>query len=483
MIMLQHMHVVQAAQSVTTRYSTNYRFYDRSTGKESLLEETVRKDLSAVNSIQQHLQLNPGQTEVRSGIRIPAVQPLAYMSDKYQSYIPQEKLHSIDAVLERVDDQAASAKARTSLHDRYDAAQSDLWLPLMALGISNDHPHTCFLPTITWKSKRDRTSDTGGMTQELRLHKYFEQTVKNCMASGATIGFAPLIVAHPKMIHAQILIIDTKQKTLERFDPNGIAPYGLEQQDTVGQGNLDAQLIKIGREWGLRLIPQSAPPIQLIESAVQGFSPGYCETWIFWYLELRLLNRDIDLLTLHRQMVQILEDSGTRVVQDYINAKLTRFEPFLAKRPAYIQPEIHTNFLHIEEKREQYTAVVFDVLLHKADKVTRTNPAWVEVEEAEKQLAVQTQNIVSYWTNLSNQTLPAGRFDTASKKFAAYQLRGLQGGRLSKKRKKASGSRKKRSKISLAAARRKRSKKSLTSARRKRASSKRRRSSAGNRYN
>lgn len=113
------------------------------------------------------------------------------------------------------------------------------------------------------------------------------------------VMFKLTLIPGPGTTHANIIIYDKKNNTLERFEPYGIIPY-------VQSSKLDEFLIEkfnkiIGSEFkfygpkelykgvGLQLI--SGDALQYMKNL--GDPGGFCLAWTFWYLEMRLQNPDI----------------------------------------------------------------------------------------------------------------------------------------------------------------------------------------------
>lgn len=133
------------------------------------------------------------------------------------------------------------------------------------------------------------------------------------------------LVASPQSTHANILIIDKKNRIVDRFEPYGTVPY-LENE------KLDDLLKK-------RLIPflehelhdkveYLGPKESLGGRSFQvlsndsslkvknlGDPNGYCLAWTYWYLEMRVANPDIHPKKLIKKAIKKIVESYDQTVQ------------------------------------------------------------------------------------------------------------------------------------------------------------------------
>jgi hypothetical protein len=119
-------------------------------------------------------------------------------------------------------------------------------------------------------------------------------------------------------LHANILIYDLKNKTVERFEPYG----NIADTNTMIDNVLEEELT-----WntGLRYIrPEEYLPFasfQMIsdennaEYQKAGDFGGFCLAWCIWYLENRLMNPDIDQISLVKKLINKLGSLDIKFIE------------------------------------------------------------------------------------------------------------------------------------------------------------------------
>lgn len=119
---------------------------------------------------------------------------------------------------------------------------------------------------------------------------------KNIKKSG--IIYVKISIVLTNIRHANLLIIDTDKKTVERFEPYGEIYYeSILKLDTVLKKEICDKLENYNY-----VITQSYPGFQsksdeLNEMCIAYGDPeGYCLAWCYLYLELRLLYNNIDVI-------------------------------------------------------------------------------------------------------------------------------------------------------------------------------------------
>jgi hypothetical protein len=93
-----------------------------------------------------------------------------------------------------------------------------------------------------------------------------------------------------KSSHVNVIIIDTKKHTMERFEPFGSKTFTKTENTTIN--NMLSDLIKyqVGDEYTY-VPPSKISPFKGVQSKADAFC-GMCVTWALMYLHLRLLNPD-----------------------------------------------------------------------------------------------------------------------------------------------------------------------------------------------
>jgi len=126
--------------------------------------------------------------------------------------------------------------------------------------------------------------------------------------------------------HANIIIFDKKNGILERFEPHGNIPFLeikkldkiiLEKLGPIFQKYLDKKKQKL--EFITPFDYESGIGIQTVSNEYEmhvkklGDPGGFCLAWVYWYLEMRLKNRDVH----PKKMI-------TQVYEEIINKNLER---------------------------------------------------------------------------------------------------------------------------------------------------------------
>lgn len=129
--------------------------------------------------------------------------------------------------------------------------------------------------------------------------------------------------------HSNLIVIDKKNKTFERFEPNGgntaVDPFWFDSQQ------LNHHLELLFREQlrdGFRMIPPTdvCPSIGIQslqadeEITTVNKLGGFCAMWSLWYLELRISNPDIpskELLTQAIEEIKKEDDDFTKFIVNY----------------------------------------------------------------------------------------------------------------------------------------------------------------------
>lgn len=127
---------------------------------------------------------------------------------------------------------------------------------------------------------------------EVRNSRSFEILMNRCEQSGARYTVSFLIMSDYKKAHANIVIIDRKMKTIERYEPNGYlsdrVSLGRTRRNLLGDisEKADDVLHELSRKLGYKYEPPMyfCPKygIQQIELHFEK-TVGYCVTWSILY--------------------------------------------------------------------------------------------------------------------------------------------------------------------------------------------------------
>ena len=138
----------------------------------------------------------------------------------------------------------------------------------------------------------------------------FNKEIKKCMNK----RFVPLSlqIIIPKVgTHANIIIFDTKLKTVELFEPHG-ARDNMSELESVTRGYYKVarkiyKYIRINFPQYKYIPPNKYEPNQGLQARIDAFS-GLCVSWSILYLHYRILNPDVN----------------PKILIDHINSYMTR---------------------------------------------------------------------------------------------------------------------------------------------------------------
>jgi hypothetical protein len=155
--------------------------------------------------------------------------------------------------------------------------------------------------------------------------------------------------------HANILLYDFKNLTVERFEP-----YGDNGIDEIIDEYLEEELT-----WntGLKYLrPKdflTKPGYQLIsnessENLKAGDFGGFCLGWCLWYIEHRMKNHNIDPKSLNKKTIEKmlhLQDSLTEYIRNYSN-KLFDYKFKIIKNISIPERNISNLYLSLEDENK-----------------------------------------------------------------------------------------------------------------------------------
>ncbi|CAH6421517.1 Ankyrin repeat protein [uncultured virus] len=167
---------------------------------------------------------------------------------------------------------------------------------------------------ILWKS-----SSVNFIHKEIEFHSLKCLNSKNIRF----ILYKLTLITSKKGIHANILIFDKKNGILERFEPYGVVPYlEVEELDMFLEKKFRKIFLKFLKKNQLNFVYYSPKKyknlisFQLLSNDTNIFGKkigdpsGYCLAWTFWYIEMRLLNDDLDPKDLVNKLIEHILDSN-----------------------------------------------------------------------------------------------------------------------------------------------------------------------------
>lgn len=152
-------------------------------------------------------------------------------------------------------------------------------------------------------------------SRHLIIYKNLNDILKKCknryliipltLADGNIYEYTQLI-RNDKDNHMNILIFDTLNKTVERFDPHGVTKYGRRSPDFITNEAVDKYLkdyfYNHVNEYIYKDVSYTCP--YLGPQLKADIRQGYCVTWSVMYTFLRLMNPDTPPGTINRMLIK-----------------------------------------------------------------------------------------------------------------------------------------------------------------------------------
>lgn len=156
---------------------------------------------------------------------------------------------------------------------------------------------------------------------DIKLKRYWiptkaKKAIKHCMNSGKIrFIYCSLIIITDinKLSHANMIVIDLKKKTLERFEPYGWTLYYMK---SVNEFMKHIFLQKLGIKEFKYLAPENISEKVGIQTLADSYG-GMCVTISMLYLHMRILNPDIRQKQLIKLMVSVPKEKLKKVILRY----------------------------------------------------------------------------------------------------------------------------------------------------------------------
>jgi hypothetical protein len=175
-----------------------------------------------------------------------------------------------------------------------------------------------------------------------------ESGIKNIINKELIFIFIHKIFSNTQIGHANLLLIDKKNNSIERYEP-----YGFSIDDGKLDEILKNRIIKIMLNLTKMKYKYLAPKdyqqlydSQSIESNFDKYQNeigGFCQAWTFWYLEHKLLNFDIDSKTLLIKLKnKLLQENKS--ISDHIRSYADKLDKYMNK--IYIKHKVKRNDIY-----------------------------------------------------------------------------------------------------------------------------------------
>lgn len=191
--------------------------------------------------------------------------------------------------------------------------------------------------------------------QKIFFPSFFDEEIKKKMETSTYI-IIPIGIEISIGSHANILFLDVKKKTLERFEPNGSNyPLNLNYNPSLLDSLIESKFKLFDKD--LKYIsPVNYLPnigfqmLEILETEKCkkiGDANGFCGVWCIWWVYQRLLNRDINLYLLPAQLIKIikLENLSFKSIIRNFSKKITNLrDVYLSKYHLDINDWIVSNY-------------------------------------------------------------------------------------------------------------------------------------------
>jgi len=257
-----------------------------------------------------------------------------------------------------INDKYINDKMNLSNNNLY-KEDTDLIIPNI-IGVYMDYFYEMIPYLILWKNKYVN-----------HVHKDLSFHIKKCFDS-KKIEYIMLklsIIITSNSTHANIIIIDKKRLTVERFEPYGIVPqFNSDDLDDFIKSNLLPVCLKYYKKDFTYLTPSELNNnvgFQAISNdgssmvKKMGDPLGYCLAWTLWYLELRVENKNISSDELIKKSLSDIinknkrEKDNNRIMIDFIRdytIKLDRMKNDFMKESGIKRKDIYNISLSDEDK-------------------------------------------------------------------------------------------------------------------------------------
>jgi ankyrin repeat protein len=152
--------------------------------------------------------------------------------------------------------------------------------------------------------------------QKIILPTNFDSILKNKMSKNYDFIIIPLGIDTPVGSHANMIIIDTLNKTVERFEPNGSEePRGIKYNETLLDDILSNKFKLILEDYKY-MKPKDFLPVvgfQLLEVSEKskctkiGDPNGFCAVWCVWWTFMRIKHKKIKQKELALELIRIIK--------------------------------------------------------------------------------------------------------------------------------------------------------------------------------
>ena len=288
--------------------------------------------------------------------------------------------------------------ARAKVHDvretekaYRDMQGNEIWQFFNTFTISVDHPEVCVLSPTLWLPGQNTTTIPYMMTRDLK--RCNEDPRKTIFISPITLRSS--VKDKGDTAHANIAIFNKTQSTLELFDPNGLTAYDENMKGSYHLKSLTSILGTVAKNSGYGRLAQTGVPVQLIEMFDRTLQiNGFCESWVFWYTRVRLLNSHLTQDDLEVKILRYVKRHGVRGILEFIQANLERAESILSYSPT-------EKTLALQSLPKDNALIMFFKLFKNIREELKNVQNYTIPSTGEKEL--MTKEYARYWKNVGRK--------------------------------------------------------------------------------
>ena len=205
-----------------------------------------------------------------------------------------------------------------------------------------------------------------------KKHYYISDNLKDCILNvkDKEIIFMYLAIYYDDgNSHASIIIIDNKKKEIERFETYGSSNENIDMDSKLEEHlkKLTKEIYKKDYKYNKPIDFQSTYDFQSISTEHLRYineAKGFCVAWIFWYLEHKLLNRDIPSIKLVKKLkAKLLEEKKT--ILNSIRSYANKLDKFMVKKLLSYKikkEDIYNLFNDVNSKDETFRRIFKELL-------------------------------------------------------------------------------------------------------------------------
>uniref|UniRef100_A0A6C0EBH3 Uncharacterized protein n=1 Tax=viral metagenome TaxID=1070528 RepID=A0A6C0EBH3_9ZZZZ len=159
------------------------------------------------------------------------------------------------------------------------------------------------------------------VNQKLFLVEQFYEKINKCKSKNVKFIIVPLGIEMENGTHANYLIYDIPNNTVERFEPHGSSyPSGFNYNPSLLDEVLKIKFMEINEDIKYISPKEYLPKIgfqmlDILESHKKkiGDPGGFCALWNIWYTDMRLTHKDVPCKELVKMLIRSIKNQNVSV--------------------------------------------------------------------------------------------------------------------------------------------------------------------------